>query len=1521
MALLVEALLALSVYLYVWRVPERRQAAVQRLLPSAETPSEQLHPVTCESGQALLSSAEAPAVPAPPPPEAQTAAPQASPQAPQEATFFLASSSVYQHGTDFTVMLRFLPEAEFETAPALDLITVTPEVKDLTPVVDYAGRLDLRGEWQSGQTYQLTLHAGLKDSEGRTLPMAVTRAITIPDYKPSFQFLTLGRYLPLSRPRLPYRAVNLDPTESIQLSRGYENNLLPFGFTSWDARHLTRKIAQIPLLDQPLPRNVICDRFFDLGPFIGNQPGVYHLEASAPCPTWDGDAHRLIVTDLGIAWACDNFTGFGVSVRRLSTNEPVAGATIEVAGEKNQLLLRGTTDAAGLAMLSLVPGALESDDFPARKMIVRAEGGEQVYLSLSETAFEGRLYANGRTPQPAAALWLDRGAVRPGESLRATALVRQAGTTRPFANQPFKLNFYDERERLLHTATATSDAMGQLSADFTLPRTANDGLYAIALALNNEELAYQRFYVADFVPDRVKLALDLSPTQLNATAQTYFGVPVANARAHVTLRGECAPNLPAAWEGWQVGQRNASANDQENTLTSDEAGAFSLTTDLMTNRCYSAPARLRASVFLTEPGGRTVTATAATETLFTESAYIGLRESETSGMEATLLLPEGSTESAMEVEISLEKRTWRYITRRTDRGTYQREWVAQVDPREAPQRRMTLRPGIVSPVDLTGLEPGHYFITLTRVGDGAQICSTLDCWLGDAQAYASRDKRLNTLTLAFAPAPRRPGESLEVALDLPGPGTLLLAAGAERLQPLSSFEVPQAGRYTIPVQLPADLTCSRFPIAVTFTTANADCDNRLTGRAELPVDQSAQALDLRLEAPALARPGTELPITLTLPQSTTDTARQVTLWAVDEGVLAVSRYALPDPLADLTDLPGTLTSGDLYGLLFPDLAISPEGRIGGGAGNDMGAFENRPLARVLFDPVAVGPDGRVSLSLTVPEDFQGQLRLMAIATDAEGRVGRAQQIVTCRAAISLALSAPEALCPGDTAELTLTVTNLDLPEGPFTLTAFGGQELARGILPPNKPVTFTHRFTVPERLSEIAATVTMGETAVSQRERLYVRPAVPNIRAVTYTRLAPGEPLPEGAEAVSLADFRARTDAWFADYPFNCTEQLSAKAWPCLLNRSDLDREVLRQVVAQLRPRHIRGLFRLWPTGDCNLPASLMAAHVVLTAIRTQAVPDDEDLRESLHETLRDVARANDTPTEAAFAAWILAHDKAFGATEFAQCLNLTKLHPTEGSALFAAAALIRAGYASEGIEPFKRAYAAPEAPREPYYIFRRLPYYMDASAWRAAKVALALEAGLPVSEEAFAALFAADWRTTQANAWGGYAFSLATTLPESLRLAKQVREVPATEGTRVRDISRTLVNAQGQPITELAHGDLAFVRIDFVLPRDVNDLAVRDFLPGGLVYEDGNLATRESLTRPDWAKGFDSMRVAYTRKRPGEVAFFGAAQTGDESVVLVYPVRATTRGTFSWGSCVIEAMYDPDLTGVDAPAGTLTVK
>ncbi|MGN0890659.1 MAG: alpha-2-macroglobulin family protein [Candidatus Spyradenecus sp.] len=1482
-----------SFYFRVWRVPERRLAAVQRLIAAAEEPP-----------------AEMPSAPESLDPEAAPA-PEPAPQVPQVSPLYLASWQVERRGTNFAVQLRFLPDAEFSEPPPADAFAVAPQVANLKPTVNYAGRLNLAGDWQPGQTYQVTVKAGLQDSHGRTLPDTVTRSVTMPDYAPSFQFLTAGSYLPLSRPRLPYRAVNLSPNAHITLSRGYENNLLPFGFTSWDALNLTHKIAEVPLNDPPMPRNVVLDRFFDLGAAIDNRPGFYHLVSSEPCPTWTGDEHRLIVTDLGIAWACDSFTGFGVSVRRLSTDEPVPGATIEVAGAKNQILLRGTTDTAGLAMLSLVPGALECDDFPARKMIVRAEGGECVYLDLSETAFDRYACDNGQTPQPAAALWLDRGAVRPGESLRATALVRQAGTPQPLANQPFDFSLYDEQGHLIQTATATSDVTGQLSADFTLPRTANDGLYAIRLTLGSEELAYRRFYVADFVPDRVKLALELTPTQLNVTAQTYFGAPVAGAQAHITLRGELATTLPAAWEGWQVGERNASANTQGSALTSDEAGAFSLATTLITNHRYSAPARLRASVHLSEPGGRTVTAHAATETLFTESAYIGLREGGTSGAEATLLVPEGSAEREAEVELSLEKRTWRYLTRRTDRGTYQREWVEEVVPREPPQRRMTLRQGTVSPIDLTGLEPGNYIVTLTRVGDGAQVSSSLDFWLGDAPAYASRDKRLNTLALAFAPTPRRPGETSEVTLDLPGPGTLLLAAGAERLQPLRTFAISQAGRFAFPVELPEDLACSNFPIAVTFTAANADCDTRLTGRANLPVDQGTQALDLRLEAPTLARPGTTVSVTLTLPPATDATPRQVTLWAVDEGVLAVSRYTLPDPLADLTELPGTLASGDLYGLLFPDLAISPEGRIGGGAGSDPAAFENRPLARVLFDPIAVGPDGRVRVDLPIPADFQGQLRLMAIATDAAGRVGRAQHATTCRAPITLTLSAPEALCPGDEADLTLTVTNLDLPEGPFTLTAFGGQELARGTLAPGKPVTFTHRFTIPERLSEIAATVTMGETSVTQRERLRVRPAVPRIQAVTYTRLAPGAPLPEGAEAVRLTDFRARTDAWFAAYPFNCTEQLSAKAWPCLLARSDLDCLVLRSVVAQLRSRYVRGLFRLWPQGDCNLPASQMATHVVLTAMRTRAVPDDEDLRDALHETLRDTARANDARAEASFAAWILAHDNAFGSGEFTQCLNLLAIDARDGAALFAAAALIRAGYASEGIEPFKRAYATAQTPA--------LPYYINANAWQAVKVALALEAGLPVSDEAFAALFAADWRTTQANAWGGYAFSLATHLPESLRLAKQVREVPATEGTHAIALSRTLIDAQGQPLTELAHGDLAFVRIDFLLPRDVNDLAVRDFLPGGLVYEDGDLATRESVTLPAWARQLLLFQVDHSRKRPGEVAFIGRAGAG--KVSLVYPVRATTRGTFSWGSCVIEAMYAPDLTGADAPTGKLTVK
>jgi uncharacterized protein YfaS (alpha-2-macroglobulin family) len=95
--------------------------------------------------------------------------------------------------------------------------------------------------------------------------------------------------------------------------------------------------------------------------------------------------------------------------------------------------------------------------------------------------------------------------------------------------------------------------------------------------------------------------------------------------------------------------------------------------------------------------------------------------------------------------------------------------------------------------------------------------------------------------------------------------------------------------------------------------------------------------------------------------------------------------------------------------------------------------------------------------------------------------------------------------------------------------------------------------------------------------------------------------------------------------------------------------------------------------------------------------------------------------------------------------------------------------------------------------------------------------------------------------------------------------------------------------------------------------------LPGGLEYEDSNLATRESSTLPESIIKNNLFIPDAEENLGAELRFFGQANAGETT--LIYPVRATTKGTFAIPAVVVEDMYNIDCIGGNNPEGTLSVK
>ena len=121
---------------------------------------------------------------------------------------------------------------------------------------------------------------------------------------------------------------------------------------------------------------------------------------------------------------------------------------------------------------------------------------------------------------------------------------------------------------------------------------------------------------------------------------------------------------------------------------------------------------------------------------------------------------------------------------------------------------------------------------------------------------------------------------------------------------------------------------------------------------------------------------------------------EVTLWAVDEGVLALTGFRTPDPIDLLYQprglgmrLASTLTT------VTPQVVEGEKGKRspGGGGGQDAGEILRSRFQSTAFflGSVVTGPDGRTTAAARLPDNLT-TFRLMAVAVTARDRYGSGQ---------------------------------------------------------------------------------------------------------------------------------------------------------------------------------------------------------------------------------------------------------------------------------------------------------------------------------------------------------------------------------------------------------------------------------------------------------------------------------------------------------------------------------------------------
>ncbi len=1153
-----------------------------------------------------------------------------------------------------------------------DYVSITPSVK---AAVRASGKQLCLGGLSYGTDYKVTLRQGMPSESGARIAADTTVDVAIADRTPLVAIAGDGWILPQATANgLTIQTVNLSHlrihvlrmSERMLTTRLHGDSALDLSRQEIDAYALRTLVQQDAVsvwsgsMDIDSRPNRTVATSFPLARVIQpNQPGAYLVVAENPDhpippgvlnPKKDLEwspvfgrrfaAHWVIVSDIGLT-TMRGQDGLHVFVRSLATAEPLKNVALRLLSTGQEKLGEATTNGAGEA--TFPPGLLRGQGAAAPALVTAhgAAGGFAV-LSLTRAAFD--LSDRGVSGRPApgpvdAYLYTDRGIYRPGETLHLMALLRSADGT-ALDHTPLTLVLHRPDGMEVRRVTLNAAPQAGFHQPFTLSRSAARGIWSVEALVDpaSPPVGRVQFDVQDFVPQQLEVTLiaaskTLRPGQkIQATLDGRFlyGAPAAGLHGEASVRVVRDPTPVADAPGYQFGLVDEKIPGKEQTLDlpdANDAGKSRIDAVFHPPEGVDSPLKAVLTAGLFEPSGRIVKDSVELP-VRSKPVLIGIKPlqagSNWTGVPASFDLrvfdADGHPVARQGLRWTLVRERRHYDWYEVD-GSWRFHYHVVDDPVDSGTIDVPAdRPAAFShPV-----EWGDY--RLVVVDPATQVASSVRFSAGWASAGESPDTP-DKLDLTADTTVLKAGGTAHLHVKGPFAGKALVTVANRKVIETRILDVPEAGADFSVTAGPAWGTGAYVLVSMyrpLDRKARAHDPVRAVGVAWIATDPSPRTLGVSIDAPKKIRPRQTVRIPVHVTGVKPGQTAWVTLAAVDEGILQLTRFHSPDPNAWFL---GKRRLGvelrDDYGRLLDGSAPAGAIREGGdeGAGGPSLPVTSAHIVSLFHAPVQVGPDGVAMVPLDIP-DFAGELRLMAVAYD-HTAVGHADTPMTVRDPVVASLALPRFLAPGDSARLAVELHDLDAPGGAYHLALstdgpiaiHAGHALDYQLKQGERhgdAVTMTAQdqgigtvhleLTGPDGLDirrewQIAVRaphypITLSRTEPQAPDTTYrIDPALVGQFVPGSISLSLGYAAYQGIDVPGLLRSLYR-------YPYGCTEQLVSVAFPllyfddpALLGHMPHDEGVhqrVQQAIATVLDRQdLSGRFGLWRVGDGDASAWL----------------------------------------------------------------------------------------------------------------------------------------------------------------------------------------------------------------------------------------------------------------------------------------------------------------------------------------------
>jgi uncharacterized protein YfaS (alpha-2-macroglobulin family) len=1135
--------------------------------------------------------------------------------------------------------------------------------------VDKSGRrgdfkYEVIADFFPGISYNFYIAEGLMAADGAFAADAINQTLLTPDLATKLEFALSGSFLSKKDlASIPVLTANIDSFYII-IDKIFANNVDYFINNRIDSAQISdiaenvinRQYYVRDIVGRSDTRNQTVTTHIDIAELLkSNVHGLFRIGISTDSYLYNRSAANsrwFLATDIGLmARRFDN--NLVIWAHSLHSLQEMAGVKVEAVDRWNQVIGAAITDSNGLARVTFNEGtqpthilAKKGDDFSLLDMGKHRDslaGYDIEGISSAQSAIRTFIYS-------------DRGVYRPGEKVHLIAVSRAKEGALP-EDWPVTFRLLNPTGKQVVSESYTLDKNGLFVYDFDIPREAKTGKWQATAVWAGDNIGNYSFQVEEFIPNKIKVNLELLTKNVYAgdklkfkvKAKNLFGPPAADrpASAAISLR----PNYfkPAGYGSFTFGH-----DDNRFQRLEKELAEIRLKTDGTHIFEYDIPGNIDSPIGLTayysaaviDNGGRGVTAYGSADVLLF-SQYAGVAKL-TKGVididqpvtfKIVNVDATGKPIEAGQQKLSITVYRNKMIThyRKNERGYYryvmEKEKVlvdTLADSRDS-EGRLSYTPGfsgehIFEVEDLIGKQVTRYRFDV--YGKAAV-----------SRAVAAGDK----VELSLLTGKTCVNDTAKVEVCPPFPGKVLIIGEREKILFTRVLDVT-GSKEVISIPIRPSYLPNFYISAIALRPVSKGSRNEpiySAGLLAVDVKDKAHEPGCRLTVPKRAVPNSELAVSIEV-ANTNGKDMFFTVAAVDVGILDLTNFQLPNMNGYFNQKRRLEVSHySMYPLVMPfepgvKYTISPSG--------------DAP-SRSLIKKKSVNPDsqkrvksvalwsgllkldarGEGTVKLKIP-DFNGTLRVMAV-TFGDRRFASRQKEVVVRDKLVMKPTLPRFMTTGDDFIIPVTLYNGTDRAGDIRLSIkasgqvkFLGPVQRTVFIPYNGEAAVDFSLKVGNRTEICTFELTVEGNGETVHKQVQVPVRSPGT-VITETGCGvvdkntpksvgmPGGFVAGTAEYAMKVSDRSLTRfrnslAYLLQYPHGCAEQTTSKLFP-LLYFSDLAKSAgkiftakkgpkyyLKEGIAKLERMQLEnGAFSYWEgQNNVNNWASVYVSHFLVEA-------------------------------------------------------------------------------------------------------------------------------------------------------------------------------------------------------------------------------------------------------------------------------------------------------------------------------------